>query len=158
MPMQQPTAQHGDLFPGLWAFLASISIEQLIMSFWIGHSWSKQNTSCPYSIFTACDKVNFHTEFSIIQIFIVFIFMCRTCIRNIQKLAQYKISHYTQGRSHQSGIKVSTWPLFPQAFWKLTDLDHLKMGGACCDRVCRGYSDNTMINLTFTLRVTHSYL
>ena len=32
----------------------------------------------------------------------------------------------------------------PQAFWMLTDLDHLNMSGACCDQVYRGYSDNTM--------------
>ena len=53
----------------------------------------------------------------------------------------------TQGRSHRSSIKVSTWPLSPQAFWMLTNFDHLKMGRACCNQVYHRHSDHTMINL-----------
>ena len=33
-----PTAQHGDLAPGLRAFLASVSITRLIKSLWVGRS------------------------------------------------------------------------------------------------------------------------
>ena len=52
------------------------------------------------------------------------------------------IHYHYQGRSHQSGIKVFTWPLFFQATWTLASLDHLKMGGAYCVRV----SDITVIS------------
>ena len=30
-----PAAQHGDLAPGLWAFLASVSIVRVIKSLWV---------------------------------------------------------------------------------------------------------------------------
>ena len=33
-----PTAQDGDLAPGLWAFLASVSMVQAIKSLYVDHS------------------------------------------------------------------------------------------------------------------------
>ena len=40
----------------------------------------------------------------------------------------------------------------------LIDLDRLKMDGACCDQVYRGYSDNTMTNLAMYIQINHVYL
>ena len=82
-----PAAQHSDLASGIWAFLASISIVQLIKSLLVDRSKSRHNTSCPYSIFTACSEVKVHAKISIVEIFVVFIFACRTCMRNMRKLA-----------------------------------------------------------------------
>ena len=50
---------------------------------WFGKTISK--LSYPCSIFTACGEVKIHTKFSIVQIFV-----CRTSIWNIRKLAPYE--------------------------------------------------------------------
>ena len=60
-----PTAQHGDLTPGLWAILTSVSIVQLIKSLWVGRSKIWQNVSCLYLIFTVCsEEVKIHAKIS----------------------------------------------------------------------------------------------
>ena len=58
-----PTAQHSDLAPGLWAFLASVSIVRLIKSLWVDRSKIWHNSSCPYLIFIACSEVKAHAKF-----------------------------------------------------------------------------------------------
>ena len=57
-----PAAQHGDLAPGLWAFFCfdcKTDLESLSMPLkYLG------NTSCLYSIFTACSEVKVQADFS----------------------------------------------------------------------------------------------
>ena len=80
--------QHSDLTLGLWAFFSFYFDCTTDQESWVGHSKSWHNSSCPYSIFTACSELgqNSHKN-SIVQIFVVFIFTHRTCMRNMRKLA-----------------------------------------------------------------------
>ena len=86
-----PTAWHGDLTPGgLWAFLASISIVQLIKSLWVGPSKIWQNTSYLYSIFTVYGEVKVHAKMFDHSNFHSFYLVCRTHMQNMHKLAPCK--------------------------------------------------------------------
>ena len=71
-------------------FLASVSIVRLIKSLWVDHSKIWHNSSCPYSIFTAC-KVKVHAKISIVEIFVVFIFACRTRMRKFPAIRYLKL-------------------------------------------------------------------
>ena len=55
----------------------------------VGHSKIWQNTSCLYPIFTAHSEVKVQANFWSFK-FSVFIFACRTHMRNVQKLAPYE--------------------------------------------------------------------
>ena len=73
-----PIALHGDLSPGLWVFLASVEIEELVLrGLLVGHlKISIVGYLC--SIFTAWCEVKIHSKFSIIKIFCGFIFVYKT--------------------------------------------------------------------------------
>ena len=70
------------------SLLASVSIVWLIncKSLWVDRSKIWHNSSCPYSSFTMCSEVKVHAKFSIVESFVVFIFACRTGMRNMRKL------------------------------------------------------------------------
>ena len=62
--------------PGLWAFCFDRTIYDII-SLWVGCSKIWCNTSYPCSIITTCGEVKVPTKILIVQIFIVFAFICQ---------------------------------------------------------------------------------
>ena len=134
-----PTAQHGNLSPGLWAFLASVSIVRVIKSLWIDRSkiWHNSNSSWPYLNFTACSEVKVHTQISKVQIFVIFILhaeraceICEICplqctFNNTVQIANLSISmfywHTLDFMLLQSSCTLHAWP----------SLVHVKNSGSC---------------------------
>ena len=113
-PMAYSTAMlHGDLSPGLWAFLASVSIEGLIKSPWVGRSKIWRHTSCPYSIIATCGGVKVHVKMHFFK-FSWFSFYMQNTHEKYTKLAPYEnfplygITCYNKTQNANFFISINT--------------------------------------------------